>query len=376
MLRRRRALGLQGGGAHDGHEGDELHDRLPQGHERREDDEDLQLVGQEVALRPDGHELGGEAEVNGGGYETPRRLPTGPPMAALPPLPAYQVQVPETPSLFTPAQLEEMEQPQRRAPMLQATRLEQKEDQRDIIAAPMTDGNIGKGRGDPFGHMRGPKVQQFQMGTQPHSENEAFADDMVWKWRMQQEMKELGLQLRASQAENHQLRTEIADMKGEGRFHTPDSHELPGAAPHHRRPQGKPGRPADGGAGGRAGGGGTTTPVSAEDQRLHITTLMLKGMQDLHQKMNEKEGGGSDGGVEVVRNGIQDLPSLAEWEPTEAPFRMGDWLALLEPIMADLSTTSDMWWRTMVEEMTNWYQIHIKMPPLARRLMSRSRRMS
>ena len=203
--------------------------------------------------------------MENGGYETPRRMPRGPPMAMLPPLPAYQVHVPETPSLFTPAQLEEMERLQRNAPMLQATRLEPKEDQGDTTAVPKTDGNIGKGRGDPFAHMRGPKVQHFQVGTQPHSENEAFADDMVWKWRMQQDMKELGLQLRASQAENYQLRNEIADMKGEGRFHTPDSHELPGAAPPHQRPQGEPGRRAPGGVGGQAGGGGTTTPVSAED---------------------------------------------------------------------------------------------------------------
>ena len=46
-------------------------------------------------------------------------------------------------------------------------------------------------------------------------------------------------------------------------------------------------------------------------------TLMLKGMQDLQKKMSEKEDGGAVGGVEVVRNGIQELPCLAEWEPTD-----------------------------------------------------------
>ena len=45
---------------------------------------------------------------------------------------------------------------------------------------------------------------------------------------------------------------------------------------------------------------------------------------------------------------------------------MGDWLALLEPAISDLSTTSEVWWGEMVAQVQQWYQDHIKMAPLER----------
>ena len=308
----------------------------------------------------DGEAVEKEAEEDGGLPSLPR----GPPMPALPPLPVYQGTREDTRPLFSPEQLKEMDTLQRSAPMIQDRRHETAGGRGSMMSEAEQNQNTGKGKGDTFAHLRGPKAQYFHMETKPPSEEERenFADEMVWRWKMQQEVKELGLRLRASQAENRELRSEMAEMKGEGKFQTPESDAREEGVP----PPHLPRDPGEHEARPQGGAGGEHRRPSPEDQRLQIMTLMLKGMQDLQQKMNEKDSGGSDGGVEVVRNGIQDLPSLAEWEPTDAPLKMGDWLALLEPIMADLSTTSDMWWRTMVEEMTNWYQTHIKMPPLAR----------
>ena len=44
---------------------------------------------------------------------------------------------------------------------------------------------------------------------------------------------------------------------------------------------------------------------------------------------------------------------------------MGDWLAILEPLVSDMSDTSEEWWRIM-EEITQWYRDHISLSPLDR----------
>ena len=78
MRRRRGPQGLDPGQ-------EEVHEGLPQGQERPGDEEErLQLVGQELVLRmngQDGEAVEKEAEEDGG---LPS-LPKGPPMPALPP---------------------------------------------------------------------------------------------------------------------------------------------------------------------------------------------------------------------------------------------------------------------------------------------------
>ena len=172
---------------------------------------------------------------------------------------------------------------------------------------------------------------------------------------MTQQFSELELQLRATREENRRLKREVLDLKAEARYQTPESEV--------KFVKEETEKTAKEGSNGKGAG---QNPPTAEDQRNQIPLLMLQGMQDMHKKLMDKEESGSVAGVEVVRSGVQDLPVLGEWDPAEAPLRMGDSLALLEPAMADLSTSSETWWQTMMEEVTEWYQSHIKMPPLER----------
>ena len=45
---------------------------------------------------------------------------------------------------------------------------------------------------------------------------------------------------------------------------------------------------------------------------------------------------------------------------------MGDWLLTLEPIVADLSASSELWWSMMIKASEQWYQRHMAMSPLDR----------
>ena len=99
---------------------------------------------------------------------------------------------------------------------------------------------------------------------------------------------------------------------------------------------------------------------------MDLMLLMMQNMQELQKSMMSRDDCGAQNGVEVVRSGASDLPKLAEWDSQEGPLRMGDWLALLEPAISDLSTTSEVWWGEMVKLVQGWYQDHIKMAPLQR----------
>ena len=79
-------------------------------------------------------------------------------------------------------------------------------------------------------------------------------------------------------------------------------------------------------------------------------------MQELQREItDEKEEKSVAAGVEVVRAGISDLPVLADWTAAEGPIMMGDWLTLLEPAMADMSSTSEEWWTLMMASVQTWY---------------------
>ena len=50
---------------------------------------------------------------------------------------------------------------------------------------------------------------------------------------------------------------------------------------------------------------------------MEFMMLMLQSVQELHRKIrDDKE---SKDGVEVVRTGAPDLPTLAEWTSTDGP---------------------------------------------------------
>ena len=71
-------------------------------------------------------------------------------------------------------------------------------------------------------------------------------------------------------------------------------------------------------------------------------------------------------GVEVVRSGAPDLPDLMPWTSGTGPLQLGDWMLLLNPIISDLTTSSQEWWEIMTQEVEAWYQRHVSLSPLDR----------
>lgn len=71
-------------------------------------------------------------------------------------------------------------------------------------------------------------------------------------------------------------------------------------------------------------------------------------------------------GVEIVHTGPMELPSLPLWNATQSPLQLSDWLLLIEPIVADLSASADVWWKAVVQESDVWFQAHMLLSPLER----------
>ena len=77
---------------------------------------------------------------------------------------------------------------------------------------------------------------------------------------------------------------------------------------------------------------------SFTEKSMEFMALMMESMKEMQKRMNEgKEETGVVRGVETIRSGSPDLPLLAAWEPQQGPLILGDWLLLVEPIVADLS---------------------------------------
>ena len=110
---------------------------------------------------------------------------------------------------------------------------------------------------------------------------------------------------------------------------------------------------------------GETGKGSGEATAFQVMLKLMEGMQQMQRQFlegKEEEKGGSG---EYVRSS-QQLPSLAEWTPSTGPIDLNDWLALIEPMMCDLTSTSGDWWKTLMEEASQWYQRHMKLAPLDR----------
>ena len=103
------------------------------------------------------------------------------------------------------------------------------------------------------------------------------------------------------------------------------------------------------------------------EKSMEFMVLMMESMKEMQKRFQEgKEEGGSVRGVEIVRNGGPDLPQLASWHPLQGPLQLGDWLLLVGPIVADLSTSSEEWWGKVVKPAEDWYKTHMAMNPLDR----------
>ena len=164
----------------------------------------------------------------------------------------------------------------------------------------------------------------------------------------------MGEKLSKATEENRALKEEIALIRLENRFYTPESEKVkpkPSVAEQSTgvpRNEAKEGNPA------------------AEPSQMELLMLMMQNMQEIQRHMLSRDDHGASNGVEVVRSGVIDLPKLAEWDSQEGPLKMGDWMALLEPAISDLSTSSELWWSEMIREVQHWYQQHLQMAPLDR----------
>ena len=66
----------------------------------------------------------------------------------------------------------------------------------------------------------------------------------------------------------------------------------------------------------------------------------------------------------MVRSGVLELPPLPPCNATQGPLQLGDWLLMVEPVAADMSTTSQEWWTLMTKEVEKWYHCHMSLNPL------------
>lgn len=117
------------------------------------------------------------------------------------------------------------------------------------------------------------------------------------------------------------------------------------------------------GTGGDARKNQGNTLEPADDGRMQRQVDVLSKMM-LH--LLESEQGKNDGEkMEAVKPGVNKLQTLQE--PTEtAPIDYADWLTMMEPVMTDLSDSSHVWWRLVLDECSAWYSEYVKLRPLQR----------
>ena len=364
-----------------------LQPELPDGHDPEDrdgpdrndvfeaEDEGLQLIGQELVVM---ETVTNDVDQS---FTTPTRStratpagnlaiqeavehPLGPPRS-------YQPEIP----LFSEKQIQKLEELQRQSPLLQSRVDREGASRSSAMVEGTSEVKSGKGKGD-CPKTSGKPLRQLESQMQPQYFNVASnpssaeaEDDIMWRWQVGRELRELGLLLRASQEENKKLKEELTVASNEafeGRFHTPDEEKVvtspPGVRAHcDGRPAGDDQQETIGAAPLQKDGN-----LAAEDKKMEFMMLMLQNMQQIQRQLIDKDDGGSVGGVEVVRSGTTDLPLLADWDPVDGPLKMGDWMAMLEPAVADLTATSEIWWKEMVNEVGIWYQDHLKLAPLER----------
>ena len=105
---------------------------------------------------------------------------------------------------------------------------------------------------------------------------------------------------------------------------------------------------------------------SPEVQQMEVMSLLVESMKSLQRQISEgQDSQGTVKGVEVVRQ-VAELPVLGALQGSTSQLQLGDWLLLVQPVVADLTSTSDVWWEKMMNEVERWYQDHQAMAPLDR----------
>ena len=103
--------------------------------------------------------------------------------------------------------------------------------------------------------------------------------------------------------------------------------------------------------------------VGPSDPTVQVLLKVVEGMTNLQKQIMDNRDREKD--VEAVRNQAE-LPPLPPWSSTTGPVDLSDWLVLIEPIMADLTSTSGEWWNQLISECQEWYTDHLQLQPLDR----------
>ena len=112
-------------------------------------------------------------------------------------------------------------------------------------------------------------------------------------------------------------------------------------------------------------------PASVADsgkngKQMDVTWKLLEGRQAMQQQLMGGAGKGNQEAVEVVRPGITELPRLGEPTAESGPIDLGDWMIIIEPLLAGLSDSSAEWWQLMVTEAKEWYARYLQEVPIKR----------
>ena len=255
--------------------------------------------------------------------------------------------------------------------------------------------------------------------TRRDREREDQEEEIMWRWQISQDVQRLTDLCQAQQRENDRLQQELYEWRIEGEdrkrleveekkkkereeverprsasnFNTPDEegpNGIPGADDLHARgrtpwstyparygvkgsrsrskEQPRKGRSPSYGKGEMRGARPTTggAKLSPEVQQMEVLTLLVESMKSLQRQISEgQEAQGTVKGVEIVRQ-VAELPVLHPLHGSTSQLQLGDWLLLVQPVVADLTTTSDIWWDRMMTEVEKWYQDHQAMAPLER----------
>ena len=244
-------------------------------------------------------------------------------------------------------------------------------------------------------------------------------EEIMWRWHMSQEVQKLTDLCHHQQKENDRLQQELYERRLEDEvrrrseeermkrlvdekpsktsstFNTPEEGKMPdptmpearGRTPwstyptrygmkgsRSRSKDTRKGRSPSYGKGAREDSKGPpwTRPTvggakpSPEVQQMEVMTLLVESMKALQKQISEgHDAQGTIKGVEVVRQ-LGELPTLGPMHGTTSQLQLGDWLLFMQPVIADLTATSDQWWDQTLKEVEKWYQAHQNMAPLDR----------
>ena len=192
---------------------------------------------------------------------------------------------------------------------------------------------------------------------------------------MGRDLQDAHLHLRAQREENERLKEELKRMM-EREFHTSEEDGPRGRQSLSKEdgPRGQQGSRKEDGPRGQKDSSKEDGPRGRQDsskedgprgQQDSATEDGLRGQQgSVEAKSMEFMCLMMESLKELQRNRSPEAPT--KYTPQDTPLRMGDWLALLEPVVADMRTSSEEWWRTMMEEVDKWYSAHMLLSPLAR----------